>query len=144
MRADSVTFNLAQYVMELGLLDSKMNKFLPSEKAAAAILYAERKLKRSSSSSQQLQFLNEWQKMEKHSGYTLESLSPCYHVFESLVKSMNSSQLKAVFRKFKSGKYFEVARLAQQAPQQSGASKPSSAATGISSAPQSQGAPSID
>jgi len=115
------------------LLDSKMSKFLPSEQAAAAMLYAERKLKRSSSSSQQLQFLNEWQKMEKHSGYTLENLSACYHVFESLVKSMASSQLKAVFRKFKSGKYFEVARLAQQAPPSN--SKPSSAATGVSSGP---------
>lgn len=31
MRADSVTFYLAQYVLELGLLDSKMSKFLPSE-----------------------------------------------------------------------------------------------------------------
>ena len=50
--------------------------------------------------------------MEKHSGYTIEELSPCFHVFESLVKSMNSSQLKAVYRKFKSGKFFEVARLA--------------------------------
>ena len=73
------------------MLDSKMSKFLPSEQASAAMLYAERKLKRSSSSSQQLQFLNEWQKMEKHSGYTLENLLACYHVFESLVKSMASS-----------------------------------------------------
>lgn len=31
MRADSVTFYLAQYLLELGLLDSKMSKFLPSE-----------------------------------------------------------------------------------------------------------------
>jgi hypothetical protein len=31
MRSDSVTFFLAQYLLELGLLDSKMNKFLPSE-----------------------------------------------------------------------------------------------------------------
>jgi hypothetical protein len=77
-------------VLELGLLDSKMNKFLPSEQAAAAILFAEKKLKRSSSQTN-LQLMTEWQKMDKHSGYTAESLSPCFHVFEGLVKSMNSS-----------------------------------------------------
>lgn len=113
MKADSVTTYLAQYVLELGLLDSKMNKFLPSEQAAAAVLFAEKKLKRSGSQTHQ-HILAEWQKMDKHSGYTIENLAPCFHVFEGLVKSMNSSQLKAVYRKFKSGKYFEVARLAQQ------------------------------
>jgi hypothetical protein len=50
--------------------------------------------------------------MDKHSGYTFESLSPCFTVFESLIKSMNNSSLKAIYKKFKSGKYFEVARLA--------------------------------
>ena len=51
MRSDSVTFFLAQYLLELGLLDSKMNKFLPSEQAAASVLFAEKKLKRSSSAT---------------------------------------------------------------------------------------------
>jgi hypothetical protein len=77
------------------------------------VLFAERKLKRTGGGqNQQIFLVNDWLKMEKHSGYTLESLSNCYHVFESLVRSMNTSQLKAVYRKFKSGKYFEVARLA--------------------------------
>jgi cyclin B len=44
MKSDSVTFYLSQYLLELGLLDSKMNKFLPSEQAAAAVLFAEKKL----------------------------------------------------------------------------------------------------
>lgn len=113
MKCDSVSFYLAQYLLELGLLDSKMAKFLPSEQAAAAVLFAEKKLKRSSTQTQ-LSFLNEWQKMDKHSGYTFESLSPCFNVFESLVKSMNNSSLKSVYKKFKQGKYFEVARLASQ------------------------------
>jgi cyclin B len=86
MKCDSVAFYLSQYLLELGLLDSKMAKFLPSEQAAAAVLYAERKLKRTSSSSA---FLAEWQKMEKHSGYSLDQLAQCFHVFESLVRSMN-------------------------------------------------------
>jgi len=51
MKSDSVTFFLAQYLLELGLLDSKMNKFLPSEQAAASVLFAEKKLKRSSSAT---------------------------------------------------------------------------------------------
>jgi Cyclin, C-terminal domain len=89
--------------------------------------------------------------MDKHSGYTVENLSSCYHVFESLVKSMNSSQLKAVYRKFKSGKFFEVARLAQQVVTSSATTKPNSAATGgstnvsaVSQASSTIPAPSID
>ena len=112
MKCDSVGFYLSQYLLELGLLDSKMAKFLPSEQAAAAVLYAERKLKRYSSSASSSAFLAEWQKMEKHSGYNLDHLAPCFHVFESLVRSMGQSNLKALYKKFKSGKYFEVARLA--------------------------------
>ena len=125
MKCDSVSFYLAQYLLELGLLDSKMAKFLPSEQAAAAVLYAERKIKRNISSSA---FLLEWQKMEKHSGYTLDTLAPCFHVFESLVRSMNQSNLKALYKKFKSGKFFEVARLAAQFSSQgasTGGSQPS-------------------
>ena len=129
MRADSVSFYLSQYLLELGLLDSKMNKFLPSQQAAAAVLFAERKLKRTGGGqNQQIFLVNDWLKMDKHSGYTLDSLSTCYQVFESLVRSMNTSQLKAVYRKFKSGKYFEVARLAQQVvPSQTSAAQPNAA-----------------
>ena len=65
--------------------------------------------------------------MEKHSNYTLDSLYPCFHVFESLVKSMGASQLQAVFKKFKSGKFFEVARLASTVTSSSSSAKPGSA-----------------
>ena len=92
------------------------------------MLFAEKKLKRSSTQTQ-LTFLNEWQKMDKHSGYTFETLSPCFNVFESLVKSMNNSSLKAVYKKFKSGKYFEVARLASQVVGPSGSSRATASAS---------------
>ena len=39
-KCDAVTFALAQYFLELGLLDSKMSKFIPSEQAAAALSIA--------------------------------------------------------------------------------------------------------
>ena len=41
-KADSVTFFLAQYMLELALLDSKMNQYLPSLQASAALYVAMR------------------------------------------------------------------------------------------------------
>ena len=40
--ADSLTFFLAQYLLELSLLDSRMNSYLPSLLALAAIYVAMR------------------------------------------------------------------------------------------------------
>ena len=39
-KLDNVEFFLAQYFLELALLDSKMNQFLPSVQAATAVLLA--------------------------------------------------------------------------------------------------------
>lgn len=44
-RLDQVTFFLAQYMLELGLLDSKMNQFSNSLQAVAAIYTAKKYLK---------------------------------------------------------------------------------------------------
>ena len=41
-KSDSVTFYLAQYLLELALLDSKMNQYRPSLLASAAIYVAMR------------------------------------------------------------------------------------------------------
>ncbi|CDW79874.1 UNKNOWN [Stylonychia lemnae] len=108
-KADTVMFTLAQYFLELGLLDSKMSKFLPSEQAAAAVLVAQRKVKKYNTI--------DISKLDKHTGHTDESLKPCAQVYENLSKSIVNSTLKAVYRKFKSGKYYEVTRILQQSPQ---------------------------
>ena len=60
--------------------------------------------------------MNDISKMEKHTGHSEESLKACASVFENLSKSIVSSSLKAVFRKFKSPKFYEVARVASQVP----------------------------
>ena len=44
-KIDSVTFNLANFMLELGLLDSKMNQFKASLQACAAIYTAKKYLK---------------------------------------------------------------------------------------------------
>jgi cyclin B len=44
-KLDSVTFSLSHYMLELGLFDSKMNQFLPSLQAVAAIYTAKKYLK---------------------------------------------------------------------------------------------------
>ena len=41
-KADSVTFFLSQYLLELALLDSKMNQYPPSLQASAALYVAMR------------------------------------------------------------------------------------------------------
>lgn len=41
-KADSVVFFLAQYLLELALLDSKMNQYPPSVQASAALYVAMR------------------------------------------------------------------------------------------------------
>ena len=70
----------------------------------------------------------EWQKMEKHAGYSMDQLQRCSNLFEKLVTSILTSELQAVHRKFKSAKYFEVARLAHAptvAPSGNHSAKPS-------------------
>ena len=49
--------------------------------------------------------------MEKYTGFSEENLKPCVQVFDNLAKSIITSSLKAVFKKFKSPKYFEVTRI---------------------------------
>ena len=44
-KLDSVTFNLSHYMLKLGLFDSKMNQYLPSLQAVAAIYTAKKYLK---------------------------------------------------------------------------------------------------
>jgi hypothetical protein len=44
-KLDSVTFSLSHYMLELGLFDSKMNQYLPSLQAVAAIYTAKKYLK---------------------------------------------------------------------------------------------------
>ena len=41
-KADNLVFYLAQYLLELSLLDSKMNQYLPSLQSAAALYVAMR------------------------------------------------------------------------------------------------------
>ena len=43
-KASPLIFNLAQYLLELGLLDSKMNQYLPSLQASGALYVANRVL----------------------------------------------------------------------------------------------------
>ena len=64
-RSDQVHFNLAQYFLELGLLDSKMAKFGMSEQAAAALFKAQGIIERQGTSTN-----TDITKMERHTGFT--------------------------------------------------------------------------
>lgn len=105
LKCDSVCLSLAQYLLELALLDSKMNQFIPSEQAASAILVSKSML------GMEMNF----KKLEKHSGYTQDTLRQCSKCLQTLNNSIQSSQLKAVYRKFKRSRFLEVAKLASNA-----------------------------
>ena len=56
-RIDQVCFHLACYMLEVGLLDSKMNQFSPSLQAVSAIYVAKKYLKFHNSSQGEVQAL---------------------------------------------------------------------------------------
>jgi len=83
-----------------------MSKFLPSEQASSALALAQKTIKKQGTTTNTDIF-----KADKHTGHTEDSLKTCIAVFENLAKTIATSSLKATFRKFKSPKYLEVARL---------------------------------
>ncbi len=67
--------------------------------------------------------------------YSEEGLKSCIKCLYTLNTSIQSSQLKAITRKYRRGRYFEVARLASKYVQSnSGAGSGNHAATGGSNA----------
>ena len=66
-KLDSVELNLTNYILELSLLDSKMNQFVPSLLAASAIATA-------------LTYQRpevDWEKIEEATGFTQEQIKGC-------------------------------------------------------------------
>ena len=117
-KIDNVTFFLSQYMLELGLLDSKMSQFPQSLQAIAAIytakkymLHSERSTHKSfaehshqQSSSLILSDLNVPQ-------YQTEQVKSCAKCFNQLAKLIQRSKLQNIVKKFKTPKFFEVARI---------------------------------
>lgn len=90
----------AAYLVELSLPDYSMLKFAYSEVAAAAVLVASRMLDFDDVFPASLQ---------RHSGYQPTELRACAQALERLLTKAPNASLVAVFKKYSSTKYQEVA-----------------------------------
>ena len=77
-KASPTVFSLAQYLLELGLLDSKMNQYLPSLQASSALYVATRVINQSYQNRQDRQAPSCWSKLlEAHTHYASDNLKSC-------------------------------------------------------------------
>lgn len=112
-KVDDVIFNLARYMLELGLLDSKMHQFRPSLQAVSALYLAAKFLKLYNNGSSHTTMsshalLNE---LNLTKVYLPDDVRNCASCFEQLASLIQTSNLQVIVQKFKSSKYFEVSRI---------------------------------
>lgn len=90
----------AAYLVELSMPDYGMLKFSPSEIAASAVVVASKAMRKSDVFPYALQ---------KHSGFKITGLRQCTFALEKLQIKASSASLVAVFKKYSTSKYLEVA-----------------------------------
>ena len=90
----------AAYLVELSIPDYGMLKYAYSEIAAAAVLVASLALKKGNAFPSALR---------KHSGYRQSQLIPCAEALGKLQMKASNAHLVAVFKKYSSTKFLEVA-----------------------------------
>ena len=95
-------FFLAQYILEITLLDYSLLKWRPSELAAASLVIA----------SQVLNTQQTWSReLERTSGYTLQHLQPVIADVKSFVVEVNPKFLIPLKYKFNKEEYMAVASI---------------------------------
>ena len=84
-KLDDVTYNLSMYMLELGLLDSKMNQFKSSLQACAAIYTAKKYLKhyQGSRSDNESTGIGEF---NLNGTYSSDQVKSCARCFDQLAK----------------------------------------------------------
>eukprot|EP00771_Trimastix_marina_P002805 gnl/Trimastix_PCT/3969.p1 GENE.gnl/Trimastix_PCT/3969~~gnl/Trimastix_PCT/3969.p1 ORF type:complete len:382 (+),score=130.80 gnl/Trimastix_PCT/3969:45-1190(+) len=100
-RADTQIGMLCRFMTELSLTDYNLStQYHPSMIAASATAHALKVVNR-----------EPWNATLQHySGYSLDDLQPCMAAIRDLVKKSPTSRFRAVFRKYSSTRYLEVAR----------------------------------
>jgi cyclin B len=100
--ADAQLECLAQYILELSLVDARMSRYQPSHVASASLLLANKVMKKP----------EPWPAaLCKASHTTEQSLRPCGRELCALLQGAEKSSLQAVRKKFSSEKYHSVAKL---------------------------------
>lgn len=103
---NSVHCKLAQYILELGLLEIKLLRFTPSQTVSAALFL----------SNELLGHSPRWpQNIVQSSGHSEESLRPCLEILRTLFEQDRAmapgSQLQAVHKKFSTKEHHAVATM---------------------------------
>jgi len=101
-RCDDVHREVADYIIELGLLDMRMLNYLPSEMVSAALLLSNELMNKRPVWSPQ---------MVQHSRYTEQALRSCVEDFREIFEAAGRSQLQAVRKKFSLPQRHAVARM---------------------------------
>ena len=109
-KLDNVTFFLSQYMLELGLLDSKMSQFSQSLQAVAAIYTAKKYLMVHNQTNMDLTTLFS----EVGVSYSPDQVKSCAKCFNQLAILIQKSKLQMIVKKFRTSKYLEVARIVSQ------------------------------
>ena len=112
-KVDDVLFNLGRYMLELGLLDSKMHQFKPSLQAVSALYLAAKflKLYNDGDSHGSLSCHALLSELNLTKVYLPDDVRNCASCFEQLASLIQTSNLQVIVQKFKSSKYFEVSRI---------------------------------
>jgi hypothetical protein len=98
-------FYLAQYLLELGLLDYSALKFSPSLLAASALFFARKLCFHQDSEKNKMIWTDT---LKNYTAYSEESLYPCVKELCKLVTGISHSECKAIINKFSSDKYKRV------------------------------------
>lgn len=95
-------FHLAQYFLELSLLEYKMLNYKSSLKAASSLYLARKIFKMEPNWNNSLQF---------HAGFNEKELLPCCKDLLSIADLINKVTLNACTKKFSSAKFNEVSKM---------------------------------
>lgn len=97
---DDEVFHLAQYILEISLLDASFLRFLPSQLAAASLILAAKRIKN----------FDCWSKeMEQFSGYSAGSLTEVVKEVKLFVVEINPKFISVLKYKFSKPQYNKVA-----------------------------------
>jgi len=103
-RCDEVHREVAEYLLELGLLDMQMLRFPPSHITSAALLLSNELMGRRGAEM--------WpQHMVQHSRHTEQVLRVCAEEYRELLNAAPKAQLQAVTKKFSMPQRQKVARM---------------------------------
>merc|ERR1712216_84851 len=98
-QTDDDTANLAAYIVDASLIEFNMLKYLPSVLVTAAIVLAQKMLRRGG-----------WtEEMQAHTGYTKHALTPCMKDLNNVLHTGYHKKMSGLTKKYSAPKYNNIA-----------------------------------